>query len=274
MTALDALRNVDLSRALELLKDEVRREPQVAKHRIFLFQLLAILGQWDRALTQLNVARDMDPEAKPMAQTYQEMLTCEVLRSRVFAGERSPLLFGEPEPWMAQMLEAQRLTAQGQWAQAQDLRGRALEEAPAVPGQITPRQQDESAEEPTTIAFEWIADADSRLGPLLEAVVNGRYYWVPFQRIAVVDLEPPADLRDLVWLPAHFQWTNGGETVGFVPTRYPDSEAATDDFLRMARKTQWLEREAETFLGIGQRLLTTDGGDYGLTEIIKIQMAR
>ena len=32
-------------------------------------------------------------------------------------------------------------------------------------------------------AFEWIADADDRLGPVLEAIVNGRYYWVPFERV-------------------------------------------------------------------------------------------
>ena len=28
-------------------------------------------------------------------------------------------------------------------------------------------------------AFAWMADADMRLGPVLEAVINGRYYWVP-----------------------------------------------------------------------------------------------
>ena len=31
--------------------------------------------------------------------------------------------------------------------------------------------------------FAWIADADTRLGPVLEAIINGRYFWVPFQRI-------------------------------------------------------------------------------------------
>ena len=32
--------------------------------------------------------------------------------------------------------------------------------------------------------FEWIADADSRLGPLLEVILEGKYYWAPFCRIA------------------------------------------------------------------------------------------
>ena len=59
-------------------------------------------------------------------------------------------------------------------------------------------------------AFEWIADADMRLGPVLEAVVNGKYYWMPFSALAQVDIDPPEDLRDMVWLPAHFLFVNGG----------------------------------------------------------------
>ena len=67
--AIQALKNADLARALAELQNEVRREPAQPKHRIFLFQLLSVLGQWDRALTQLNVVRDLDPGALEMVQT-------------------------------------------------------------------------------------------------------------------------------------------------------------------------------------------------------------
>ncbi len=63
---------------------------------------------------------------------------------------------------------------------------------------------------------------------MLEAMVDGKYYWVPFHRLRTLDIEPPADLRDQVWMPAHFVWTNGGESFGFIPTRYPGSEQAAD----------------------------------------------
>src|SRR5882757_5424952 len=101
MSSQEALKNADLARALEALKNEVRKEPAVVKHRIYMFQLAAVLGDWDRALTQLNVCRDINAECLSMAQTYQELIQCEALRKQVFAGERSPLFFGEPEPWMA-----------------------------------------------------------------------------------------------------------------------------------------------------------------------------
>ena len=60
------------------------------------------------------------------------------------------------------------------------------------------------------------------------------------------------DLRDLVWTPAHFEWVNGGEIVGFVPTRYPGTEASEDDALRRAARTEWRDTGADTWAGLGQ----------------------
>ena len=48
-----------LQPVLTKLQDQVRREPANPKHRVFLFQLLAIIGQWERALNQLNVLEEM-----------------------------------------------------------------------------------------------------------------------------------------------------------------------------------------------------------------------
>ena len=105
------------------------------------------------------------------------------------------------------------------------------------------------------------ADADSRLGPVLEAVINGRYYWVPFSRLTKIELEPPEDLRDMVWMPAHLQFENGGESVALIPTRYPGSETAEDGLIALARKTVWEEIAPDTHRGLGQRILTTDTDD-------------
>ena len=107
------------------------------------------------------------------------------------------------------------MASAGEIEQAQQVRDEAFEAAPATHGVIDDQP------------FEWIADADARLGPMLEAIVNGRYYWVPFDRIREIRIEAPADLRDAVWTPAYFTWANGGETVGLIPTRYPGTEASS-----------------------------------------------
>ena len=256
----DALRDGNLDQALSELQQQVRKQPANAKHRIFLFQLLAVRGEWQKALTQLNVLRDMDASTLPMVQTYQEAIQCEAIRADVFAGRRSPLVFGDPEHWLALLVEALHPDASGHYAQAADLRGQALEQTPAISGTI------DGAE------FAWITDADPRLGPVLEAIVNGRYYWVPFQRIAKLELEAPADLRDLVWLPVQFTWSNGGQTVGLVPSRYPGSAQSTDNAIRLARKTDWQTVGEVAQYGLGQRLLATDIDDYSLLDTRLIEL--
>jgi type VI secretion system protein ImpE len=260
MPTQDLLREGSLDEALDRLQDEVRRDPSNAKHRIFLFQLLSVRGEWNRAMTQLNVLGEMDPASLAMVQTYREALHCEALRAEVFAGTKSPVVFGEPPAWIAHLFEALKLTADGHFAQSQQLREQAFEAAEVSTGTIDDQP------------FEWIADGDSRLGPVLEAIVNGRYYWIPFGNIGEIVLEEPSDLRDLVWTPAYFTWANGGESPALIPTRYPGSEASEDDQIRMSRKTDWVEQEGQVYLGQGQRMLMTDTGEYALMDVRKISM--
>jgi len=261
------LRDGTLAETLAELQARVRTEPADAKHRIFLFELLSVLGQWDRALNQLNVAGELSAATLGMVQVYRQALHCEVLRGEVFAGKRSPLVFGQPEQWVALLIEALRLTADGKYAEAGELRGAAREAAAATSGSLRP-----GTPEAPPLAFEWIADADPRIGPVLEVIVNGRYFWIPFSNIRAIQVEKPADLRDLVWLPAQFQWANGGEAVGLIPGRYPGSEASDDDAIRLARRTDWVEQAMQAFAGLGQRMLATDAGEYALLDIRRVDL--
>jgi type VI secretion system protein ImpE len=195
-----------------------------------------------------------------MKATYEDALQCEVLRSAVFSGERSPLVFGEPEQWIAQLIGAQQAFAGSEYDAFKLALETSLDEAPEVSGTVNG--------EP----FEWIADADSRLGPVLELVLNGRYYWVPFARIKRILIEAPSDLRDAVWTPANFVWANEGEAVGLIPTRYVGTEAAEDGSLRLARGTQWQQPAENLYQGLGQRVLMTDASEYGLMEVREINI--
>lgn len=250
-----SLKDGRLDEALVQLQEQVRKNPEVAKHRVFLFQLLVLNGQWDRALNQLNVCGNLDSAHLAMVQTYREAIRCELLREKIFAGETTPLVFGEPEQWIALLIEASNLSAQAKYEQAADLRDQAYELAPTSSGLFNGE------------AFAWIADSDNRLGPVVEAIVNGRYYWIPFARIAKIEIEAPADLRDFVWLPAQFTWANGGTAVGLIPSRYPGSEKDDDAIIRLARKTVWEEPIEGYFLGKGQRTFITDVNEQSLFSV-------
>jgi type VI secretion system protein ImpE len=253
--AEQAVRDGDPDGALKTLQDQVRHNPADAKLRVFLFQLLCVVGQWERALNQLNVAAELDPGALAMAQMYREALQCERLRADVFAGKRSPVIFGEPEDWMALLIESLLVQGTERSGESESLRARAFEAAPQTSGSIDGQP------------FEWIADADMRLGPVCEAIINGRYYWVPFARLARIDLEAPTDLRDVVWMPAHLQFANGGESVALIPSRYTESEASADAQVRLGRKTVWSERAPDVFVGLGQRVLATDAAEHALMDV-------
>ena len=255
-----SLQEGDPFAALKYLEEEIRSKPSDVKLRIFLFQLLVVHGQWQRALNQLDVIGQMDAAALAMVQMYRDAIRCELLRTRVFSGEIAPMVFGQPNQWLAFLVEAISLSGKNEPEKAQAMLDTVYEQAPATGGNVDGQK------------FSWIADADMRLGPVLEVIVNGRYYWLPFAHLSRILIEPPEDLRDLVWMPAHLWFENGGDSVALIPTRYPETQASHDCQLVMAKKTVWNEVLPELFYGLGQRVLTTDAGEVSLMDVREVQL--
>ena len=260
MLAEQSLREGRVAEALADLQDRVRKSPENAEYRVFLFQLLCVLGDWERARNQLKALGELSAGALPLVHVYGTAISCELLRRDVFAGGRTPMVLGEPLPWVALLLQALTVAGQGRAAEAAALRAEALEKASAVPGTIDGHE------------FDWIADADSRLGPVCEAIVDGSYYWVPLERIKSIRLEPPADLRDVVWMPARLGLANGGEATALIPARYPGSERDENAMIRLGRKTEWDEVAPGTFHGRGQRMFATAEGEYALLSVRHLEL--
>lgn len=259
MGAEDLIRAGDLDGALDEIQQRVRSQPAEAAHRIFLFQLMAVLGQWKRALTQLEVIQDLDKSTWPMVHAYREAINCELHREAVFRGESKPLVFGEPSEWMAVLVEAQQAFARGEMDNFRTLNEQAFEQAPTSSGRING--------EP----FEWLADADQRFGPVLEIIFNGHYYWAPMETVHSLRTEEPSDLRDLVWLPAEVTWVNEGQNMVMIPARYPLISGVGNDIL-LARKTDWQAQDENVYEGVGQRMLATDQSDYPLLQVRSIEI--
>jgi len=259
-TPQELLAGGDPAQALAALQAQVREKPADAKLRVFLFQLLSVLGQWERAMAQLEVCGELDHGTLAMVQTYREAIKCEAVRGAVFAGRTTPVVFGQPAAWVAMLIEALGQEAQGNLAQAQHLRANAFEQAPTTAGSLNGE------------AFDWIADADSRLGPVLEVVLNGRYTWVPFDSLSAITVEAPEDLRDMVWAPVHLTFSNGGDSVALVPTCYPGTREQPDGKLKLARATEWLPAGTDQYVGLGQRILSTSSAEMGLLEAREIKL--
>jgi len=248
------LRDGDLKSSLESIQNQIRLDAANVKHRIFLFQLLAILGSWDRAAKQLDVIAKMDVSTLAMVHEYRAAIECELFREDVFIGKHNPVFVGQPDEWQALIIQSLKSLSENNESDSNKLRTQALEKAPTTAGTINGD------------AFEWIADADTRLGPLLEVFVEGQYRWVSFANMKRIAIEAPENLRDFVWMPAHIQWATEGESFVLIPTRYPFS-AEQNAQLALSRKTEWIEKKEGSFIGFGQRLFTTDANDYSLLDV-------
>lgn len=246
--------------ALIALKEKIKEDSANPKLRLFYFQLLAILGDWDRAAQQLKTIASFDVSHLPLAHEYTALMQGEMLRAEVFAGNRTPLIFGEPPAWVGVLLQSLKFLSEGKTAQAIQLQSQALGDAPAQTGTING--------EP----FAWLADADSRLGPVMEAYIEGKYFWIPYANIRSVKLDKPADLRDLIWQPAKFVWTNDVTALGYIPVRYPHSEKSSDGLVALSRTTNWQNLGDNYQLATGLRILTTDQNDYPITTTWEIEL--
>ena len=164
MNSAEFVQSGRLEEGLSALQAEIRQKPEDLKLRVFLFQLNCILGRFEKALTQLQVVASLNAESMLLAQIFRPIIACEMLRKEVFAGVRTPVIFGEPMEWMGLIVQANSMIAQGEFKAASNLRERAFASAPASEGTING--------EP----FAWIADADSRLGPV----------WKQFWRAGII----------------------------------------------------------------------------------------
>ena len=63
MTAEEYIRAGDLDGAMASVRDAIKKDPADSKLRIFLFQLLSVTGDWEKALTQLNLIADISPDS-------------------------------------------------------------------------------------------------------------------------------------------------------------------------------------------------------------------
>jgi protein involved in temperature-dependent protein secretion len=70
MLAEDHLKDGNLADTMASIVQAIKADPAKAELRTFLFQLLAVTGDWNRALNQLNVAGELDAAALPIVKRW------------------------------------------------------------------------------------------------------------------------------------------------------------------------------------------------------------
>ena len=78
----------------------------------------------------------MDAETVAMRETVGHAIRCELMRAKVFAGQRTPMVFGQPDEWLALLIESLLQKGRATSALADDLAARAFDAAPEVSGKL------------------------------------------------------------------------------------------------------------------------------------------
>lgn len=262
----------------------VRREPAEPEHRWALIETLCLLCQWERALQQLQAWVRLAPQWQAQAQLVRGLIQAENQRIKVFGGaQRAAPVVDFPE-WMALMAQALEHNAAGEVDLADASRHQALAQAPSRSGVChwDARAPGDGEPEHHEQAFDWLADSDTRLGPVCELMVAGAYRWLAFSDIAALQMEAPMRALDLVWRPARLQLhgaaqgSAGRQLHVFLPTRsclthVPAQPTEQQQALMQAHLTLWQEVGSSGIFVQGQKTWMSEGIDWSVLDVREVR---
>jgi type VI secretion system protein ImpE len=239
VTANDLFKAGKLKEAIDAQLAEVKAKPADHGRRLFLFELAAFAGDLERARKQIDAVEYPEPELAATLANYRKLIDAETLRRRLFADGVAPGFLADAPDHAKLRLEAVNRLREGNQAEAAALLTRANAEAPGVKGTLNGK------------AFDGLRDADDLLGPVLEVLAQGRYFWIPVEQVEALALNPPKFARDLLWMPARLMMREGEQGEVFLPTLYPNSHAHPDEAVKLGRSTDWKQAEGGPVLGAG-----------------------
>ena len=260
-TADSLLREGDLAGARAELVERVKKTPGDVEARMFLFQLLALTGEWTKARNQLTALAQLSPEAQMFSVAYGQAIDAEMSRADVFAGKAPVSLLVKSQPWTEDLAAALTHEIAGRHDEAQAARDRAYDASPDMAGEID------------GTAFDWIADADHRFGPALEAIIAGKWGLIPFDALEKIKSKGPQDLRDLIWYPVEIGFKSGQSVAGFLPGRYPGTETSGDNAAVLARVTNEIESPMGPLLTGQHMLILSTEDERDLMSLRSLKMA-
>ncbi|MDR2153986.1 MAG: hypothetical protein LBE78_03020 [Burkholderiaceae bacterium] len=250
-----------LDAEIAAIQEKVRAEPTEPKWRMGLFQRYCQAGRWKKALEQLQAYARSSAEGEAFAYAYRVALQQEQIRERVFRGEIDLPLSEDTPEWLRILASTLKPTSATGSLTASDLRQQALEIAPTSSGTLDGKP------------FEWIADADTRLGPVCETIFNGQYQWIAFSQIESIRITAPSNVCDLVWLSAGIKLWSAESMPALIPARYPLTDGLIDGHLR-STLTTWEEQSKDVWVGRGVRILATNKTEKSLLDVRRIDFNR
>lgn len=238
--------------ALEIVK----KKPTDTTARGQLVELLFFTGDLERADRQLDTIGQQDPNAQVGVSLLRQLVRAETARQQFFREGRLPEFLFEPSAALRLHLEASIAVREGRLADAAQKLTEAAAQTPVVRGTCDGQP------------FEGFRDLDDLCAPFFEVLTsNGKYYWVPFERVEFAEFRAPERPKDLVWRRCNLKVTDGPEGEVYLPALYPQPPANADAQLLLGRGTEWIENGDGPVRGVGQRIYLAGEQDLPILQI-------
>ena len=252
----------NLSGAVEAALNVVKAKPTDVSARIFLFELACFAGDWERADKQLDVVGHQENNAMIGSLIYRQTLQAERNRLGLFSDGQKPEFIMSPPDYVIGLLAANNRLREGNLAEAREILDQVEEQRPAFACKIN----GEAATD--------FRDYNDLTACVFEVIVKDTYVWLPIEQVEKIEFIAPKSLRDLFWIQAKVETTNGTNGEMFFPALYANSFKSDNDQIRLGRMTDWRDAGNEIFVGEGMRMFWFDGKDKPILEINEIEISQ
>jgi type VI secretion system protein ImpE len=261
MTAKELMKAGRLKDARRLLIEEVKTTPADVGKRTLLFQVLALNGEWDKAVRHLDMISTQDPDRSIGVHAYLDMMKAEQERLKVMKRRQQPSIMPGAPPYLPQYMAYLDALEKGGFEEARGLIARIDEARPGVSGTVNGRP------------FAGFSETDARLYAFLEVFVHDRYVWIPPEAIQEIIIHEPRDSFDLIWVTATITTWEGLSMNCCMPVVYPESFLAPDDQAKLGRLTDWVPLGGGLSRGVGQHVYQIGEEDMAILDISQITFA-
>ncbi|TWT63909.1 type VI secretion system accessory protein TagJ [Rubinisphaera italica] len=246
----------ELQQAVATALESVKSAPTDLEKRMILCQMLSFAGDFERADKQLDLLATQSPDVAISLAEFRQLIRAEQARRDFYTNGRLPEFLGEPTESQKLQLKASIALREGNAAEAGKLLNEALEISPEIQGTCNGE------------AFTGFRDLDDLLGTTIELLTNnGKYYWVPAERIRELSFAPAEAYHHLLWRRAEIRVEDGPEGVVYLPAIYANPGLDDDDKMKLGRMTDWHEVPEGPILGIGQKTWLVGENDLPIMTI-------
>lgn len=251
----------NLNGAIDAALQAVKAKPTDIQARTFLFELSLFSGDWDRADRQLDAISHQDPNAMVGSMVYRQSLAVEKEREKTFSNGVAPEFIVPPPQYVMELVYAINSLREGRTAEAREVLDSVEEERPAFACKVNGEDVED------------FRDCNDLTSAVLEVIIKDSYIWIPIEQIKKLKILERKTLRDIFWLQAELETTNGTKGEVIIPALYSGSYRSQDDEIRLGRTADWRDAGDDIFIGEGMKLFWLNGKATPIFEIREVEFA-